>query len=1009
MKCRFCVWVLFLALLGFSPMASGVEPEFRRGDASNDGAVDVSDAVVILGHLFLGWSVDCRDAADVDDSGSLTISDPINVLAYIFSGGAPPPPPGPIDCGPDPSLDPLECNFPPCGGPDPERLQAGHLLARATFGARPGDTDQLITTGFGPWIDQQILGIDESLNTELLTREAALLTTFERTRDREILVKESFFRYQKGTSPFPLDWQLPAFDDSTWEVAPAPFRLSFGRGGTLLLDMQGNYTSIACRASFFVTDPASLPTVALYCDYDDGFVAWVNGTEVGRSNLTDTFPAHDAGATSQHGPGLPEYFVIPNSLLVAGENVLAIQGHNRNLTQADFFLDPRVVVQEPTTFPPRSMMSDKESLQRFAFTRARYSENQLRNVLGMFWDNHFTTDLDKVQDVIQRSRDRYDDRVIESRQARREAAEIEREEFQFFTDSAFGDFGDLLLYSATSPSMLIYLDSILNLAAEPNENYAREILELFGLGVDNGYTQADVEEVSRCFTGWTVSKVPFESLQPFPTNAINPQVDEPNGILETPIIEIGDVWSYFKGTAEPSPGLSGEPTTAWSEIGFDDSAWLQGPTGIGFGDGDDATVLTDMQGNYGSVYLRKTFTLSEIHFPEVLELHVAYDDGVVVYLNGREVARSGSMSATGTPPAFDEFSSGHEVTRDPLIVSLDRFRGELVVGTNVLAIQVHNVNLTNGDLSCLPRLYRWSPGPGYLDVDDRQGHWIFRFDPAQHDTTEKTIFAGTPHQLTIPAGRLGVDGVLDGLDVINQIVQHPSAAEFISVKLIGLLVSDEIDLASAHDLSAPLPLRALLADAIAAWYSTNPPGNIETVVRTILNVENVGSVFRSELSRRTKVKTPFEHMLSTMRALDADFDGRSLTATLESMGMSLFDRDDPDGWPERGDRWIGTTSLLERVNFVRTVSDNVSSRFSWDPIQILNAANAQSETEIIDLFDDLLYQGTLNATERLLLQRFAQTLPNGTMAPFDPTAPDYQDRVQQLVGLMLSMPRWSFQ
>ena len=49
----------------------------------------------------------------------------------------------------------------------------------------------------------------------------------------------------------------------------------------------------------------------------------------------------------------------------------------------------------------------------------------------------------------------------------------------------------------------------------------------------------------------------------------------------------GATWKYFKGTQEPS-----DPVVAWREIGFDDSLWLEGPTGIGFGDGDDATVLT---------------------------------------------------------------------------------------------------------------------------------------------------------------------------------------------------------------------------------------------------------------------------------------------------------------------------------------------------------------------------------------------------------------------------------
>jgi uncharacterized protein (DUF1800 family) len=70
---------------------------------------------------------------------------------------------------------------------------------------------------------------------------------------------------------------------------------------------------------------------------------------------------------------------------------------------------------------------------------------------------------------------------------------------------ALGNFRDMLHASARSLAMLYYLDNVSNRAAGPNENYARELMELHTLGVDGGYTEQDVHEVARCFTGWTVS------------------------------------------------------------------------------------------------------------------------------------------------------------------------------------------------------------------------------------------------------------------------------------------------------------------------------------------------------------------------------------------------------------------------------------------------------------------------------------------------------------------------
>jgi hypothetical protein len=92
--------------------------QFQRGDAGtpSDGSVDISDAIAILGYLFLGSGTPpCLDAADVDDSGVIDIADPVNLLTFLFQGGVTPPAPGPVACGPDGSDDDLpDCVDPIC-------------------------------------------------------------------------------------------------------------------------------------------------------------------------------------------------------------------------------------------------------------------------------------------------------------------------------------------------------------------------------------------------------------------------------------------------------------------------------------------------------------------------------------------------------------------------------------------------------------------------------------------------------------------------------------------------------------------------------------------------------------------------------------------------------------------------------------------------------------------------------------------------------------------------------
>src|SRR5439155_775718 len=76
---------------------------------------------------------------------------------------------------------------------------------------------------------------------------------------------------------------------------------------------------------------------------------------------------------------------------------------------------------------------------------------------------------------------------------------------EVISQHALGKFKDLLTASARSPAMLEYLDNRVSVKGKPNENYAREIMELHTLGVDGGYTYPDIQNVARAFTGWTIA------------------------------------------------------------------------------------------------------------------------------------------------------------------------------------------------------------------------------------------------------------------------------------------------------------------------------------------------------------------------------------------------------------------------------------------------------------------------------------------------------------------------
>lgn len=97
--------------VGAAIVAPFIAEPFVRGDCNADGNVELSDAICSLAYLFSGGSVGCLDALDANDSGGIDISDPVAILEYLFSGGSAPPAPFP-DCGPDATLDALDCLTP---------------------------------------------------------------------------------------------------------------------------------------------------------------------------------------------------------------------------------------------------------------------------------------------------------------------------------------------------------------------------------------------------------------------------------------------------------------------------------------------------------------------------------------------------------------------------------------------------------------------------------------------------------------------------------------------------------------------------------------------------------------------------------------------------------------------------------------------------------------------------------------------------------------------------------
>src|SRR5215510_2241607 len=141
-------------------------------------------------------------------------------------------------------------------------------------------------------------------------------------------------------------------------------------------------------------------------------------------------------------------------------------------------------------------------IRRWWFTRMVYTKRQFEEKLTLFWHNHFATSSSKVQDVF----------MLNQNMLLRQLA-LER-------------FDNLLLRVSQDPAMLIWLDSITNVLGRANENFGRELQELFTMGINDvvtgeqNYTEQDVKEVARAFTGWN-----YQRRSPYPFQLIASQHD----------------------------------------------------------------------------------------------------------------------------------------------------------------------------------------------------------------------------------------------------------------------------------------------------------------------------------------------------------------------------------------------------------------------------------------------------------------------------------------------------
>ena len=223
-----------------------------------------------------------------------------------------------------------------------------------------------------------------------------------------------------------------------------------------------------------------------------------------------------------------------------------------------------------------------------------------------------------------------------------------------------------------------------------------------------------------------------------------------------------DIWRYIVPNSEPSAN--------WKDQSFDDSNWIEGEGGFGYGDNDDGTIIDQAL----SVYFRTTFSVEDLSKFTSAIVSADYDDGFIAYLNGYEIGRSYNLPEPGTFVPFDaQTFYDHEASLyngglpESILIDSLELNDILINGQNVFAIQLHNVSTSSSDMS----------GNFYLTfgiADDSQFYSDPPFwfqEPVVYDESNlpliiiDTYGAEIPDEPRIPAYM----GIIDNESGVNQL------------------------------------------------------------------------------------------------------------------------------------------------------------------------------------------------------------------------------------------------
>jgi uncharacterized protein (DUF1800 family) len=239
-------------------------------------------------------------------------------------------------------------------------------------------------------------------------------------------------------------------------------------------------------------------------------------------------------------------------------------------------------------------------------------------------------------------------------------------------------------------------------------------------------------------------------------------------------------------------------------------------------------------------------------------------------------------------------------------------------------------------------------------IDQQRG--AFMFNPVWHDAGAKTVLGNS-----LRAGR----GLDDGEQVLDIVARHPSTARYITTKLARRFISDE-------------PPKSVVDRCSAVFTKTD--GDIRQVLGCVVKSPE----FMSPSAYRSKVKSPFEVVVSAMRATNSQIAQRpGAPQAVGFLGQPMFGRQTPDGWPDLAREWMNAGAILNRINFGLALAGGRVPGFARGTVPELESTRTASRERQVDAVVRVFFSGQVSPETREIL-----------MSGENPLASRYTDTTQ---------------